>query len=84
MTPCAQNPARWADARRPDAEAQQLCRTACAIRRECLRRATAPGPTQGIWGGVFLPSREKHSRQWANAMASVRHSLAILSNEEVA
>lgn len=82
--PCRSDPERWAEAKKPDPEAQQMC-WICPNRAGCLNAAATPGRrVTGIWGGIFLPDYEREQRQWANQMNQVRHAQAVINNQEVA
>jgi hypothetical protein len=81
MMPCVADPERWATATKPDPGAQALCRTACPIRKSCLRTALNGARAEGIWGGVFLPDDSASGRQRQHALNHARHTLAVIDIE---
>lgn len=80
-TPCASDPARWAEATKPDAEAQAMCRTQCPIRDKCLDLASGKDRVVGIWGGFFLPDPVRHPQTAAKQVKGMRHALSVVKQQ---
>jgi WhiB family redox-sensing transcriptional regulator len=54
ISPCTQNPDRWANATADDIEIKALCR-GCPRRWRCAKEALETPGAQGMWSAVHIP-----------------------------